>query len=178
MIRLNTMDKTCCFYEPPIPVDRHFGEVDTSAPADEQINALLWIPAVLVSRYMSQFPRLRSEGDELFSIGVTTVVEVVNSGQYGSDQIGSVTNVKCRRAMEDFANNIDRPLKVCKTTQYENRKRGVQTPKRAGSAHPSHQAKHYDDHSHLYLQDAAEMLGYDLDNLTRRQKKRLAEALQ
>jgi len=174
MIKLNRRDRSCLHYDPPIPVTRCFDDIDTDAPTDVQIEQLLWVPAVLVARFHGQFPTLHSELDELFSVGMLTVCEVVNAGKHDGDKIGGVIHVACVRAMEDYCNNLNSIVKVSTTTRYTNHKRGIETPshKRMVMDHSS-----VDDQTELMIRDAAEALGLDTENMDAKQKRRLFEAL-
>ena len=174
IIRLNRKSHACLHYMPPIPVTRYFDDVDTDAPANQQIEQLLWIPALLVARFHGQFPILHSELDELFSIGLLTVCEVVNGGGHSGSKIGGVIHVACVRAMEDYANDLNSIVKVGTTTRYKNHKRGIETPvhgrltvDQAVSA----------DMTEIMIRDAAESIGLRIGDLDAKQKRRLYEAL-
>ena len=84
-------------------------------------------------------------------------------------------DVRGRRAIEDHANGVYSAIKVCTTTRYENRKRGVATPTSSGI---TDWIATNDDHTELFVRDAADVLGLDLSTLSRADKKRLAEVLQ
>lgn len=178
MIRLNARNHEVFRYVPPIQVEHFFGDIDVTADANHQVECLLWIPATLVARFRHQFPRLHCESDELFSIGVAKVVEVVNRFEFPGNKIGAVCNVQCRRAMEDYANGLNSVVKVCTTTQYENRKRGVTTPSCSTFNHHTASGLAWeDDPTELIVRDAAASIGVDIDALTRTQKRKLAEVL-
>lgn len=176
MIKLKTHNTECAIWNPPIPVEKHFGPVDITADQETQIKQLSWIPALLVCRFLGQFPHLWPEADEMFSIAMLKVVETVasNDGEFDGDKIGSVCNVRGRRAIEDHANGVYSAIKICTTTRYENRKKGIQTPVSGGV---SEWISHEDDHTELIVKDAANALGFDLENMTRSERKALAEAL-
>lgn len=171
MIRLNPRNPQCCHYEPPVPVERHFGPPDPDRP----VESLLWIPAVLTSRFMAQYPRLRSEGDELFSAGVASVVETIHQDRWPLDKVGAVCQIRCRRAMEDYANSLTSVVKVCTTTRYENRKKGVRTPRSQRLVAPTSVG---DDMTDLILRDAAEAVGVDLSDMSQKDRLRLWRVLQ
>lgn len=174
MIKLNPKNKTCFHFEPPFEITRHFDDVDTDAPANEQIEQLLWIPAVLVSRFHGQFPTLYSELDELFSVGMLTVCEIVNERKHSASKLGGVIHVSCVRAMEDYCNSLNSVVKVGTTTRYLNHQRGIETPshQRMSSEHAT-----YDDQTELHIRDACEALGVELSGLNTKQKRKLYEAL-
>jgi len=161
-------------YNPPVEVVRHFDDIDTESPATDQIEKLLWIPASIVARFLGQFPFLRNETDELFSIGCTIVAKTVSESKFSGDKIGAVCNVRCIRAMEDYVNGINSMVKVCTTTRYENLKNGIETP-----VHTSLTSCMgvEDDHTEVMVRDVCERLGYDRDNLTLKQKRRVWEEL-
>ncbi|MCP4896278.1 MAG: hypothetical protein GY906_04820 [bacterium] len=174
LVKLNRSNLSCARYTPPVPVTQNFEDIDTSLPNAEQSDLLLWIPALLVSRFLAQFPFLKNESDELFSIGTLTVLETVDSGKYGGDKIGAICNVKCCRAMEDYINGLNSVVKVCTTTRYENLKKGIETPVH----HPlCSNVGTEDDHSEIEVRDACDVLGYDVESLTLRQKRRVWEML-
>lgn len=178
LIRLNARNRRVNRYVPPFEVQPFYEDIDTTASPSEQVSCLLWIPAALVARFRFQFPHLIPESDELFSIGVAKVVEIVNRKEFSGDKIGAVCNMQCRRAMEDHANGLHSVVKVCTTTRYENRKRGVVTPgcrSLPSDGLPTLSAE--DDTTELLVQDAAEILGIDISSLTLVQKKRLSEVL-
>ena len=178
MIKLNPNNHEAFRYVPPIPVGCFFGDIDVEAPANEQVECLLWIPATLVARFRHQFPHLCCESDELFSIGVSKVVEVVNRFEFPGNKIGAVCNIQCRRAMEDYANGLNSVVKVCTTTQYENRRRGITTPSSSAFNHNNSQGISFeDDPTELLVRDAADSIGVDIKSMTRSQKRKLAEVL-
>ena len=179
MIRLNARNYEVARYVPPMTVEHFFGDVDVTADANDQVECLLWIPATLVARFRHQFPHLRPESDELFAIGVAKVVDVVNRGGYEGGKIGAVCQVKCRRAMEDYANSLGSVVKVCTTTQYENRRRGVTTPSSSAFNHYNSGSLSFeDDPTELIVRDAAASIGVTIgEKLTRSQKRKLAEVL-
>lgn len=173
MIKLNPSVRGVCHYEPPVPVVPHFEDIDVSAPIDEQIENLLWIPASLVCRFLYQFPHLGNEADELFSIGLQKVVESVTSGKYAGEKIGSVVTVKCRRAMEDYANNLTSVVKIGTTTRYENYRNGIDMPSCQALSETS-TPNAVNDTTAIVIEEAAEHLGIDLENMTLSEKRKLA----
>ena len=175
LIKLNPSNRRCNSYEPPIPVTRHFEDIDPDASYADKVDQLLWIPAIIVSRFSAQFPALHNELDELFSIGVVTVCEVVDSGKHTSSKIGAVVHVSCVRAMEDYANNINSLVKISTTTRYAHLRDAVETPRHQRMAFDMTES--YDDQTELLVRDAAELLGFDITALTTKQKRRLWEVL-
>lgn len=175
LIRLNKRNHRRVKYKPPFEVIRCFDDVDRDAPGEEQIEALLWIPWMLVCRFIAQFPTLRSEADALFSEGYMVVVDKVMNTKYPSEKIGAVINVAACKAMEDYANRLNSVVYVSHDTQYNNLKKGKQTP---------HHVKLVsdltteDDHAELLVRDAAELLGVDVDNMTLKEKRRIQEVLE
>jgi hypothetical protein len=178
MIKLNPKIKSCLHYDPPIPVTRHFEDVDVDADAETQIQQLTWIPALLVSRFLGQFPFLQSEADELFSIGICKVVMIVAERKYKGNKIGAVVNVQCRRAMEDHANALNTIVAVGTTTRYINLGKGVETPSHCRLDTDNPKMVTNDDHTELYILDAAHSLGIDIETMTLRDRRKLKEALQ
>lgn len=174
LVKLNKSNKGCSRYDAPFEVTRHFDDPDPSASVAEQSEHLFWVSALLVSRFLHQFPFLKNEADELFSIGCMTICEVVSSQRYENDKVGAVCNVKACRAMEDYINGLNSVVKVCTTTRYSNLKKGVESPVHrpltAGLGV-------VDDHSEILVRDAAECLGYDIKTLTLHQKRKLREKL-
>lgn len=180
LIRLNALNRRVRHYDPPYTVSRNFDDIDTNAPQQEQVEGLLWIPAMLVSRFLGQFPTLRPEGDEMFSIGVMRVVEIVAKGQHAGDKIGAVCNMQCRRCMEDYVNNLDSVVSVCTSTRYNNLNSGKHTPSHQGMAFVKHWLSTEDDHTEFYLEDAAEVLELDIMNLpklTIKQKRKMIDVM-
>jgi len=178
MIKLNPKIKSCLHYDPPIEVTRHFEDVDTDANAETQIEQLAWIPALLVSRFLGQFPFLQSEADELFSIGICKVVMIVAERKHTGNKIGAVVNVQCRRAMEDHANSLNSIVAVGTTTRYINLGKGVETPSHKRLDSESPKLVTHDDHTELYIRDAARALDIDIETMTLRDRRKLKEALQ
>lgn len=174
MIRLKLHNTECALYDPPFPIERHFGTVDTDADQETQIKQLSWIPALLVCRYLAQFPHLWPEADEMFSIAMLKVIETIEESRFDGSKIGSVCNVRGRRAIEDYANGLYSAIKICTTTRYENKKKGIVTPR---SSMISDRMNQYDDQTELLVTDAAAALGIDLSSMSRADKRALAEAL-
>ena len=173
MIKLNTFVRGICRYEPPVPVVPHFEDIDVSAPIDEQIENLLWIPATLVCRFLFQFPYLSNEADELFSIGMERVVRMVNEANYPGDKLGGAVNLACRKAMEDYANNLTTVVNVGTTTRYKNYRKGKATPSSQALSNIRVPAVN-NDVSQVEIEDAAKVLGIDLENMTLSDKRKLA----
>lgn len=174
MIKLRQYDQTKVYFEPPIPVEPFFGDIDVSWPYDRQIECLLWIPAALVSKFIGQYPFLQSEDEELFSVGVEKVVEIVTSEKYDSGDIGAVCTVACRRSMEEYGNRLNRIVRVSTSLLYKNRRLGKKTPK---SVSYTSGLTSRDDRTETYMKDAAETLGIDLNNMSRRDKNELKRVL-
>lgn len=160
-------------YDPPIEVKRHRGPL--SDDQDQRIEQLLWIPASLVSRLCGQYPRLRSEADELFSVGVQAIVETVREDRHPAEKIGRVCHGKARRAMENYANGVDTVIKVSNSTRWKRFREGQPIPKSQGEPQPT---ATYDDLTDVVIRDACQPLGYtDLSKLNARQKRRLKESV-
>jgi len=188
MVRLNPDIKTVWSYTPPIPVTRHFDDPSPTMTLNEQIEYMLWIPAALVGRWLGQHQFLIGEADELFSIGVLRLTEIVHDRErYESSPVGIGTIVygRCHYAMESYINNLNSVVKVSTSTRYKNKRDGKETPMSldleglasADERHAWHPAYTVDDHSDLLLRDACEVLGYDYTNLTLKQKRRVADIL-
>ena len=175
MIRLNPQSKAVRSYTPPFPVTKNFDDIDTDAPLNEQIEGLLWIPATLVGRYTGQFPILINEADELFSIGVQQVFDVVHKQKFPGDKIGGIVNIQCRYHMEAYCNNLNSVVKVCTKTRYNNRNNGKPTPSHKKLVAGRHRSD--DDYTEVLLRDAAESLQIDLENMTLREKRQLWDVL-
>jgi hypothetical protein len=177
MIKLNPKIKSCLHYDPPIAVTRHFEDVNTDDSAETQIEQLSWIPALLVSRFLGQFPFLHAEADELFSIGICKVVMIVADRAHAGDKIGAVVNVQCRRAMEDYANSLNTIVAVGTTTRYKNLNRGVDTPHHSRLDSESPKLVTVDDLTETYVADAAHALGIDVARMTLRDKRKMMAVL-
>jgi len=126
MVRLNTYSKKVRHYDPPFPVERHYGAIEQEWTNQQKVEKLLWIAASLTSRFLGQHPFLISNSDELFSIGCLKIVETVDRG-YPLDTLGAVCFTNARRGMEDFINGLDSVIKVGTTTRYKNKKIGKTT---------------------------------------------------
>lgn len=174
LVRLNRLNRGMAHFVPPIPVVRNFEDVDRDAPDDEQIDALLWVPTILVCRFLHQFPFIKNEGDELFSIGLMVVVDTVKNTKHPGHTIGAVVHTNCVAAMERYCNDLDSVVSVSTFTRYKNRNAGKDTPE---SVKLTHQAVVDDDCTELYVRDAAEFLGFDLNSATLAQKRQLARTL-
>lgn len=174
MIKLNPHNRAVRFYQPPIAVKTYFGDVDVHLDTQTQLDQLLWIPAVNVSRFIGQFPYLESEGDELFSIGTAKVWETILEAGFPGNRIGAVCNIRCRRAMEDYCNNLSSAISISTSTRYKNRRQGVRTP---SSQNIEGSDITQDDDSAILINDACEVLGFDSSNLSLRQKRKLHKVL-
>src|SRR6056297_2980615 len=119
LVKLNKLNKGSAHYNPPFPVVRHFDDIDRNAPADQQIENLVWIPALLVSRFLYQFPYLQNEADEMFSVGLTVVVEEVNKKGLPGDRIGAIIHTNACAAIEDYCNGITAVVKFSTRTRYK-----------------------------------------------------------
>jgi hypothetical protein len=179
LLKLNKHNKTVRNYTPPYDVVRNFDDIDVKAPESEQVEGLLWIPAVLVGRFLGQFKFLVNEADEMFSVGVMRVVEIVAKRKHAGDKIGAVCNRQCIREIENYINNLDGIVKVSTSTRYNNLNDGKHTPCHFGMAFIKHTMKGItvDDHTEFYLNDAAEAYDLDLTNLTVSEKRKLADAM-
>jgi len=175
LIRLDPKNRGMYRYEPPIEVVKTFGDIDREAPIDDQIADLLWIPASLVCRFVFQFPFLRSEADELFSIGVMVVVDKVNNSDAPGHVIGAHVNLKTQVKMEEYANSLNSIAGPTTRTRYEKIKGGILTPTHCRL---TSEDRVVDDETELLVRDAAEHLGYDLNNMTLNQKRKLADTLE
>jgi hypothetical protein len=182
LIRLNEGVKETAPYDPPFFVERRVGRiagdeyrsVDRSLPDDDQIAELLWVPALLVSRFLYQFPFLVNEADEMFSIGVQVVVDKVKNSDVSGDVIGSHVYEKGRAVIEDFANSLDVIVASSTRTKYTELKKGKPLPKHVKLAPTQHVE---DELTDLYFRDAVETLGYDPENLTLSQRRKVARLL-
>lgn len=175
LVKLNRRNNGMAYYDPPFPVTRTFGEVDRDSNPNDQIEALLWIPAVLVCRFLNQFPFLKKEADELFSIGTLVVVDLVNNSDYPGDKIGGVINVTACEAMESYCNSLNSLMKVSRDTLYRNHRNGKRNPT---NIRLTSQAVTTDDDTELLVKDAAKYLGIDLERMTLKEKRKLAEVLE
>ena len=174
MVKLNMRNHTCRHYDAPFEIQRNFDDPSDNMTNEEVVNHLLWIPALVTARFLGQFQFLKSEADELFAIGCLKLTEIVSSGKYPMNRIGAVVNVAVVRACEDYCNNINSIVKVCTTTRYENRKRGVATPSHQRMTHDMETS---DDYTALIVEDACFALGLDFDALTRKQRQQVWEKL-
>lgn len=174
MIRLNPKIRASRSYNPPVLVIRYYEDVDTSLPLAEQLEQLLWIPALLVSRYLAQFPFLENESDEMFSVGMLRVAELIDENKFSGSKIAFAAFPRCNYAIESYVNNLDSIVKVSTSTRYNNLRNGKDTPSHQRLV--TDQVVH-DDHSQLLVADACQVLGYDPSNLSLKQKKRLASIL-
>lgn len=174
LIRLDPTNRGMYRYEPPIEVVKTFGDIDREAPIDDQIADLLWIPAMLVCRFVFQFSFLRSEADELFSIGMMVVVDKVNNSDAPGHLIGSHVNCLATVKMEEYANSLNSIAGPTTRTRYEKIGKGILTPTHSRL---TSEDRVVDDETELLVRDAAEFLGYDLENMNLNQKRKLADTL-
>jgi len=170
LIMFNPHIKQSAYFKPPVPVTLNFDGIDRTASKDDQVTDLLWIPAFLVARFLYQFPALRPESDELFSEGVLAVVEVVNDESVSTEDIERKCAMFCSHRMQQYARALYLPVSVSGPTQYSKRRSGDKIPK--GTSSPV-EATIEDDHSELLIRDALESYGFDLDNLTTKQRRKL-----
>lgn len=174
LIRLNRLNRGMAHFDPPIPVVRNFEDVDRDDPDDEQVDALLWVPTILVCRFIHQFPFLKNEAEELFSIGLFVVVDAVKNTKHPGHKIGAIVHTNCVAAMERYCNDLDSVVSVSTFTRYKNRNAGKDTPE---SVRLTHQAIVEDDQTELLVRDAAEFLGIDLSKATLSDKRQIASTL-
>ena len=160
-------------YTPPIPVSRHRGPL--SEDPSERVLQLLWIPATLVSRLCGQYPFLRPEADELFSIGVLAITETVNDQKHAGARLGAVCHGKARRAMESYANNLGTVVKIANSTRWKRYAEGRPLPRTCSPRHP---LATQDDLTDVLIRDASVPLGYtEVSGLSARQRNRLRDSL-
>jgi len=174
LIKLNKNSPKVGRFIPPFAIPQTFEDHNPEDTIDDQIVGLLWIPATIVARFLGQFPFLENEQEELFSIGLLTVTKVVNSGKHKSNLVGAVCHVSCVRAMEDYCNNLDSVVLIATSTRYLKRNARKEVPSHC--ALPDTLCV-TDDHLELEIRDAAEVLGYDIDSLTLKQKRKLYRLL-
>lgn len=180
LIKLNALNRRVFHYDPPYAVTRNFDDIDIAAPHKEQVEGLLWIPAVLVSRFLGQFPTLRHEADEMFSVGVLRVCEIVAKGGKAGHEIGAVCNLQCRREIENYVNNLDSVVTISTSTRYNNLNSGKHTPSHQGMAFVKHWLATEDDHTEFYIEDAAEALDLKdpvMSKLTMKQRRKLVDVM-
>lgn len=176
LVKLNSRNRGMAHYEPPIPVVRHFDDVDRSAPDDEQIDSLLWVAAVMVCRFLHQFPVLAKEADELFSIGMFVIVDTVKNEDHPGHLIGAVVNKKCMAAMEQYANSLNSIVSVSTKTRYNNLNANKETPDSVRLTNGT-TTRVEDDDTSLIVEDAAEFLGIDLEKASLSERRKLARTL-
>lgn len=176
LVKLSKLNRGMAHYEPPIPVVRNFEDVDRDAPVDEQIDALLWIPAVLVCRFLYQFPFVKSEADELFSIGLFIVVDTVNNTKHPGHKIGAIIHTNCVAAMERYCNDLNSAVSVSTFTRYKNRNANKETPKSVKLTNAT-MLRTEDDDAEFIVQDAANYLGIDLETASLKERRLLARTL-
>lgn len=173
LIRLNKKIQGMVKYNPPIPVEVNT-EISDSMSDDERITALLWIPSMLVCRFLYQFPFLKTEADELFSIGLFVVVDTVKNSPIEADKIGAHININCCSAIEEYCNNLNSVVSVKTRTRYRNKKDGKETPR---SIRLTHEAKSVDDNTELLIKDVCEHLGVDVKTMSNAVKRQIVEIL-
>lgn len=174
LIRLNKSNPKLAHYDPPFPIKQTFGPVDRKAPVDQQIEAMLWIPAVLVCQFLHQFPFLEPEADELFSIGVEVVVDKANNSKASASVIGSHVFEKARVKIEEYANSLNSIAGPSTRTMYKNLETGKHTPHHVRLTSDTETS---DSEAELLVRDAAEYLGIDLETATLAQRRTIADTL-
>lgn len=175
LIKLNKYNKQAAHYTPPVPVGKKLPGPTDEDSAEVILEKLLWVPAILVSQFLHQFPALRPDADELFSVGVLTLSTLIDREDLSANDVARFAKVRCCRAMEDYANTIESVILVNPTARYRRRKkyRAIPMSVPVGDTPLSSE----DDHTDLHLRDAAEHLGLDLDNLSARDKRKLERLL-
>lgn len=169
-------------YKPPIEIPRlPVGAdpkcgIDRTMPEDEQIKCLLWVPALLVCRFLFQFPVLHSERDELFSIGLMELVSTVKDNpEIPGNKIGAYVNINACAAMEAYCNNLGSAITIHTRTRYRCKEQGKETPE---SVKITAEAEvRDDDFTELVIADACAMLGIDLETATSQERNELARTL-
>lgn len=161
MHRLNPRDSRRAPYVPPIPVEPYFGEITVDMPYEDKIKRTLWVPASLVSMMVGQYPHLRKEDDEMFSIGVEIVCDTMADEKYNDryEIITGIVAVRAQKAVETYANGLFSVVKVSTTTRYQNRARGIRTPRCKNVSRVMN--IQYDDMTEMQIKDAMEALGYE-----------------
>ncbi len=162
-------------YIPPFPVTMPTEEpIDRSLPLDDQIMALTWIPAILVSRFLYQYPNLDSEADELFSVGIEVVVDMVNRDDVDGDDLIAWTVVNARRTMEVYASGLDSVVKVCQSTRYNRAKQGRKVP--SSGELTEHGGAGTDDTERI-IELACQALDLDIRSASFADRKQIADYL-
>ncbi len=174
LVKLNEDVEKQAPYDPPVEVTRHFTDPNRDAPASEQIEFLMWIPAAMVSRFLFQFPFLRDEADELFSIGVEVVAEKVADQTLSGSIIGSHITTLCMYRMEEYANSLDSVVNTSTRTRYTNFHRGKETPR---NSRLTHDTSIQPDNHEVILADAVRKFGKPLDEMNLTERRELARML-
>ena len=170
MIKLNKYNTQAAHYEPPFEIRKDKAKVEEGDTPQQIIDKLLWVPASLVARFLHQFPGLQSEADELFSEGVSTLSTLAHRTDLTVDQRSTYAYRRCLRAMENYANSIDSVISVSLETRYRRRKTGKGLPR---SIQLDDVIGQTDDHTSILLRDVADHLDVDLNNLSRKDLKKL-----
>ena len=182
LFKLNKSNPGVYSYDPPIEIPKlpegadPYGGIDRNKPDDDQINALLWVPALLVCRFLFQFPVLHCERDELFSIGLFTLVDTVkNRPDIPGDKIGAYVHTNACAAMEAYCNDLGEAIPVNTRTRYRHKQRGKELPE---SVRLTAEAEvRDDDHTEYLLAEACRVNGIRLETATLNEKRQLARTL-
>ena len=134
------------------------------------------MPALLVCRFLYQFPVLHSERDELFSIGLLTLVDIVkNRPNIPGSRVGAYVHTNACAAMEAYCNDLGSAILIHTRTRYRYKQQGKETPE---SVKLTAEAEVRDDDStELIVADACHALGINLETATLNQKRQLARTL-
>ena len=177
LVRLKFWVTKSISYDPPIPVSRNFQEHDPNQSKQDQVTGLLWIPAFLVSRVIYQFPYLKSEADELFSIGLLKLVELVDEAAVSGEQMDSKAMSVCLYWMEHYCNNLNSPMSIGTTTRYRNLRGGDPVPKRIAMTPGLNEPGAVSDMTEIIVSDAVKALGIDLSIAPLSEKRAIAKSL-
>jgi hypothetical protein len=166
-------------YNPPIPVDRTVenanAPIDRNDPIDVQIERLLWIPTYLVGRFLYQYPCLESEADELFSVALEVLIDMIHS-DVNARNIKSHTIVNATFEMEKYANQLDSVVVTSTKTRYLKQKEGEEV---ATSFRLRSDDSFVEDEEHLILiEEACESLGIDIEGASLAERRQLARKLE